>query len=105
MNANKFLVNMAAAVLMGAAANTAWADLDAGAQTKVQGAMAKKWSASKDSKGGNPAEKNKVVNIGSKKNGGCSNVNIGSVVGKRKPGEQAPKEIVVTTKEVINICK
>lgn len=107
MNANKFLVNAAAIILMSVAANTAWADLSAAGQTKVHGAQAKKWSSSSGTADAynNPVDQKRVVNIGSKKNGGCSNVNIGSVVGKRKPGEKAPKEIVVTTKEVINICK
>lgn len=107
MNANKFLMNTAAIVLMSVTANTVWADLSAGSQNKVHGAQAKKWSNSSGSGDGynNPVDQKRVVNIGSKKNGGCSNVNIGSVVGKRKPGEKAPKEIIVTTKEVINICK
>ena len=107
MNANKFLLKVAAMVALCAAANSVWAELDASAQTKVSGAQAKNWSASKGSGDGynNPVDQKRVVNIGSKKNGGCSNVNIGSVVGKQKPGEKAPKNIVVTTKEVINICK
>lgn len=107
MNANKFLVNAAAIILMSVTLNTAWADLSAASQTKVHGAQAKKWSSSSGTADAynNPVDQKRVVNIGSKKNGGCSNVNIGSVVGKRKPGEKAPKEIVVTTKEVINICK
>lgn len=107
MNANKFLMNAAAIILMSVVASVAWADLGAGSQSKVHGAQAKKWSSSSGTGDGysNPVDQKRVVNIGSKKNGGCSNVNIGSVIGKRKPGEKAPKEIVVTTKEVINICK
>jgi hypothetical protein len=103
-NASKLLVNAAAIILMSVAANATWADLNASSQTKVHGAQAKKWSSSSGTNDAynNPVDQKKVVNIG---NGGCSNVNIGSVVGKRKPGEKAPKEIVVTTKEVINICK
>lgn len=98
---------MAAIVLMSAAASPVWAQLSAEAQTKVQGAQAKKWSASEGKDDGytKPVDQKRVVNIGDRKKGGCSDVNIGSVVGKRKPGEKAPKEIVVTTKEVINICK
>ena len=107
MNVNKFLMNTAAIALLSVAANTAWADLGAASQSKVNSAQAKKWSASSGTSDAynKPVDQKRVVNIGSKKNGGCSNVNIGSVVGKRKPGEKAPKEIVVTTKEVINICK
>lgn len=104
MNANKFLVSAAAVMLVSAAANVAWAvdNLEASGQTKVNKALAKKWSTSSGSGDGynNPVDQKRVVNIGSKKSG-CSNVNIGTV----KPGQKAPKEIVVTTKEVINICK
>ena len=107
MHANKFLMNMAAVVLMSVAVNTAWAQMSAGSQNKVNSALAKKWSDSKgtDDAYNKPVDQKKIVNIGKKKNGGCSDVNIGSVVGKRKPGEKAPKEIVVTAKDVINICK
>lgn len=107
MNANKFLMNTAVIALLSVMANTAWADLNATSQNKVNSAQAKKWSTSSGTGDAynNPVDQKRVVNIGSKKNGGCSNVNIGSVVGKRKPGEKVPKEIVVTTKEVINICK
>lgn len=73
--------------------------LNASSQTKVNNAKAKAWS-----KGGtaenDPALQKRVVNIGSKRAGTC-NVNVGTA----KPGEKAPKEIVVTTKEVINVCK
>jgi hypothetical protein len=41
------------------------------------------------------------VNIGSKRGGGCNDVNVGTA----KAGQKAPKDIVVTTKNVINICK
>ena len=71
------------------------------------GALAKKWSDSKGTNDAynNPVNAKKIVNIGDKKNGGCSDVNIGTVNTKRKAGEKAPKEIVVTAKDVINICK
>jgi hypothetical protein len=105
MKANKFLLSSAAFILMSAAANTAWAQLSAADSTKVNGALSKKWSESKGNNDKQPVNPKQIVNIGSKKNGGCSDVNIGSVVGKRKPGEKAPKEIVVTAKDVINICK
>jgi len=73
-------------------------NLNASSQTKVNNAMAKAWQ-----KGGNPndpALQKRVVNIGSKKAGTCD-VNVGTV----QPGQRAPKDIVVTTKEVINVCK
>lgn len=77
-------------------------NLDARSQTKVNNAMAKKWATS-DGKAANPAQQNKVVNIGDKRSGGC-NLNIGTVDPKTAKGRQ-PKDIVVTTKEVINVCK
>lgn len=77
-------------------------NLDARSQTKVNNAMAKKWATS-DGKAANPAQQNKVVNIGDKRTGGC-NLNIGTVDPKTPKGRQ-PKDIVVTTKEVINVCK
>ncbi|TXI73805.1 MAG: hypothetical protein E6Q43_05100 [Dokdonella sp.] len=73
-------------------------NLNAPSQTKVNNAIAKAWQ-----KGGNandPALQKRVVNIGSKKAGTCD-VNVGTV----QPGQKAPKDIVVTTKEVINVCK
>jgi len=75
--------------------------LDASSQTKVNNAKAKAWSMSDGKKDGYQQQNSKtLVNIGSKKAGTCG-VNVGTV----KPGEKAPKEIVVTTKNVINICK
>ena len=75
--------------------------LGASSQTKVNKAKAKGWSTSDGKKSGYDQQNEKtLVNIGSKKAGTCG-VNVGTV----KPGEKAPKEIIVTTKEVINICK
>lgn len=75
--------------------------LGASSQTKVNNAKAKGWSAQDTKKDGYTQRNEKtLVNIGSKRAGNCS-VNVGTA----KPGEKAPKEIVVTTKEVINICK
>lgn len=75
--------------------------LDAHGQSKVSGAVAKKWSQSDSSKSGYQVQQgNTVTNIGSKKNGNCG-VNVGTV----QPGQKVPKEVVVTTKEVINVCK
>jgi hypothetical protein len=76
-------------------------NLNASSQSKVSNAMAKKWSAQDTSKDGYQAQQDKTfVNIGNKRAGNC-NVNIGTV----QKGQKAPKEIVVTTKEVINVCK
>ena len=76
-------------------------NLDAHGQTKVNNAMAKKWATSTG--GANPAQQNTVVNVGSKRGGGC-NLNVGAV-DPNTPKGQRPKDIVVTTKEVINVCK
>ncbi|QDX82197.1 hypothetical protein B9N43_13645 [Denitratisoma sp. DHT3] len=101
MNANKFATGITLSLTLCAVATAAWATqgLDSRSQTKVNNAMAKAWQ-----KGGNsqndPALQKQVVNIGSRRNNTC-NVNVGTA----KPGEKAPKEIVVTTKEVINVCK
>ena len=101
MNASESrLVRYLVVVVFCATSGTAFAvqNLNAASQTKVNNAMAKAWQ-----KGGNandPALQKQVVNIGSKRNNTC-NVNLGTV----KPGQKAPKDIVVTTKEVINVCK
>ncbi|WP_300454776.1 hypothetical protein [Accumulibacter sp.] len=101
MNANKLsLAQYLVAVALCASTGAAFAvqNLNAASQTKVNNAMAKAWQ-----KGGNPndpALQKRVVNIGSKRAGTCD-VNVGTV----QPGQRAPKDIVVTTKEVINVCK
>ena len=75
--------------------------LGASGNSKVNNAMAKKWSTSDTSGDGYKAQQDKrVVNIGNRRSNDC-NVNVGTV----QPGQKAPKEIVVTTKEVINVCK
>lgn len=102
MNANRLMVArclVVAVFSVSSGASFAVQDLNAASQTKVNNAMAKAWQ-----KGGNPENdpnlKKQVVNIGSKKAGTC-NVNLGTA----QPGQKAPKDIVVTTKEVINVCK
>lgn len=75
--------------------------LDSSAQSKVNNAKAKSWGKADTSKDGYQKQGDKrVVNIGSKRAGTCT-VNVGTA----QPGQKAPKEIVVTTKEVINVCK
>ena len=103
MNANKFLAQSSLGLVLILAGNTAFAvsNLDAHGQSKVSNAMAKKWSQSDTDKNGYQAQQDKsVVNIGSKRGGDCV-VNVGTV----QKGQKAPKDIVVTTKEVINVCK
>lgn len=100
MNANNTFFRTGLAVVIGLAATLAVAEpgLDAHSQNLVNGAKAKSWSTQ-----GNVNDQRfqkSVVNIGSKRAGTCD-VNVGTV----KPGQKAPKEIVVATKEVINVCK
>lgn len=107
MNVNKFLgfVVTAAAALLSSLPVHAVDGLDARGQTKVNNAMAKKWSQQGQPQPVqpiNPAQDRKVVNIGSRREGTCS-VNVGTAQAG-KDG-RAPKDIVVTTKEVINVCK
>lgn len=100
MNVNKNLGVLCGLVLFGGITLNALAEqgLGASSQTKVNNAKSKAWS---QSNGKNPMDGDKtVVNFGKKKEGNCA-VNVGTA----KPGEKAPKEIVVTTKNVINVCK
>ncbi len=99
MNANKWIVIMAALAVSASA--MAVQGLDASGNSKVNNSLAKKWSTSNTSTDGYKAQQNnRVVNVGSRRSNDC-NVNVGTV----QPGQKAPKEIVVTTKEVINVCK
>mgnify|MGYP001592702193 CR=1 FL=1 len=103
MNANKFWLGMAISVSASLFAGSALAvqGVDASGNSKINNAMAKKWKDSNVKDGYNDTvNQQRVVNFGSKKGGDCS-VNVGTV----QPGQKAPKEIVVTTKEVINVCK
>lgn len=104
MSANKFFTVAAFVVAICFSISTAQAvqGLDASGQTKVNNAMAKRWS--EQSKGEKtPTDEKKVLNVGSKRNGTC-NVNIGTTAADKR-GARQPKEVVVTTKEVINVCK
>lgn len=106
MNANNSLSRarlglLAACLLMPPALAGAEQGLDSSSQSKVSNAKAKAWGKTDTSKDGYQKQGDKrVVNIGSKRAGNCT-VNVGTA----QPGQKAPKEIVVTTKEVINICK
>jgi len=100
MNANKTISKCLLVVAMASSSCIVLA-IDARSQSKVSNAMAKKWSSEDTGKDGYQVQQDQsVVNIGSKKGGNC-NVNIGTA----QKGEKAPKEIIVTTKEVINVCK
>lgn len=97
MSANRrFLL---AGIFLGLTVSVASAEpLDASSNTKINNAKAKAWT---DGSIKNKEYQKDVVNLGSKRGGGCSDVNVGTV----KAGEKAPKNIVVTTKNVINVCK
>ena len=101
-NASRLIVRSGVffALCLSASFVMAESGLSAASQTKVNNAKAKAWTRS-DDKTKDPALEKRVVKIGSKRDGTCGNVNIGTV----QPGMKAPKEIVVTTKDVINICK
>lgn len=97
MIANKFLCGCGAAVLaMAVGIAHAEPGLNASSQTKVNTAKSKMWTNSENK---NPLG-DRSVTVGSKAGGTCG-VNVGTA----KPGEKAPKNIVVTTKDVINICR
>ena len=103
MNATKSLAISLCGIALASWVNmaTAAGNLNASSQSKVSNAMAKKWASQDTSKDGYQAQQDKsFVNIGSRRAGNC-NVNIGTV----QKGQKAPKEIIVTTKEVINVCK
>lgn len=102
MNANKCR-QFVAGVCIGVISTGAMAvqGLDASGNSKVNNSLAKKWSNTDTSRDGYKAQQDKrVVNVGSRRSNDC-NVNVGTV----QSGQKAPKEIVVTTKEVINVCK
>ena len=104
MNANKKFLVMIIAFLGSAVSLQAQAvqGLDASGQTKVNNAMAKRWS--EQAKGEKtPTDEKRVVNVGSKRQGTC-NVNVGTTQSDSRYGRK-PKDVVVTTKEVINVCK
>jgi hypothetical protein len=66
-------------------------------QMKVNKAMAKGYLQS----GAGGMQQNQTqVNFGSKRQGTC-NMNVGT----QNPGDKNAKEVIVTSKEIINICK
>ena len=100
MNANRRFLSIGVGLFLGLAFSVASAEqgVDASSQTKINNAKAKAWT---DGSIKDDRFKKDVVNIGSKRGGGCNDVNVGTA----KAGQKAPKDIVVTTKNVINICK
>ena len=101
MSASKRISGLLFALLILPFSVQAVQGLGASGQTKVNNAMAKRWS--EQQKGQNtPTQEKRVVNVGSRRNGDC-NVNVGTV--QAGQGGRQPKDIVVTTKEVINVCR
>jgi hypothetical protein len=74
--------------------------LNTSGQTKVNKALARGYQQSGDTDGYSRMQQQSQVNIGSKKAGTC-NMNIGST----QPGQKNSKEVIVTSKEIINVCK
>lgn len=108
MNANKLVSGLLVGVAVTLLPFSAFAVQGLGAQgnAKVNNAMANRWSqqGQAEAKQKTPTDEKRVVNVGSKKQGTC-NVNVGTAQQPTRPGQRAPKDIVVTTKEVINVCK
>ena len=102
MSASKRISGLLFALLILPFSVQAVQGLGASGQTKVNNAMAKRWS--EQAKGEKtPTDEKRVVNVGSKRQGTC-NVNVGTTQSDSRYGRQ-PKDVVVTTKEVINVCK
>ena len=69
-------------------------------QSKVNKALARGYMQSGNTDGYSRMQQQTQVNIGSKKAGTC-NMNVGST----NPGDKNSKEVIVTSKEIINVCK
>jgi hypothetical protein len=112
MNANKhgmFVVASVALATFALSGVVSAAPLDAHSTTKINNAKAQAWSYQAQGKKNPEADKplalqKQIVNMGSRKDNTC-NMNVGTVQGKPKAGQRAPKEIIVTAKDVINVCK
>jgi hypothetical protein len=99
----KFVWISVTAIALSFAGTTALSQINQGShlnssgQSKVNKALAKGWAAND---GSSSKESRTVVNVGSRKEGNCA-VNLGTT----QKGQKAPKEVVVTAKEIINVCK
>lgn len=74
--------------------------LNTSGQSKVHSAMARGYQKSGDTDGYSKIQKQSQVNIGSKKAGTC-NMNVGST----EAGQKNSKDVIVTSKNIINVCK
>ena len=109
MNASKALLIMSVGISIGLAPAVTFAvqGLDARGNQKVNNALAKRWSEQAKGEAAGNQDRSSVVNIGSKNQGTCS-VNVGTSQQSNDRGarnSRQPKDIVVATKEVINVCK
>lgn len=96
--ATRFGLLLAAAVPLAAMADLNRGEhLNTGGQSKVNKAMAKGYA---QSGAGGMQQNQSQVNIGSKRAGTC-NMNVGAT----NPGDKNSKEVIVTSKEIINVCK
>ena len=102
VNNNQISILLLVAALASPFSAYAVQGLDASGQTKVNKALAERWVRQGETPKKTLAEERRVTNIGSKRDGTC-NVNVGTA----QPNSRgtAPKNIVVTTKEVVNVCK
>lgn len=94
---------IAAIYLTAAASPVALADINQGShlnssgQSKVNRAIARGYQQS----GAEAMQKDRTqVNIGSKRAGDCV-MNVGAT----PAGQKAPKEVIITSKEIINVCR
>lgn len=71
--------------------------LNSSSQSKVNKTLAKGYATNDKAA---KMDNRTIVNVGSRKSGDCT-VNVGTVA----KGEKAPREVVVTAKEIINVCK
>ena len=105
MNANRLLTTLVVASAMSFTTVSAFAvqGLDAHGNQKVNGAMAKRWSMQEKGQK-TPTDEKQIVNVGSKKQGTC-NLNVGTTpANDKRPGRKS-NDVVVATKDVINVCK
>jgi len=110
MSVTKFAVRASLIVISSVAlSGMALAELNQGThlnprgQSKVNNALAKGYMQSGGNDGAQRMESQRQVNIGSKRAGTC-NMNVAA---DSSPGGSRgqKKEVIVTTKEIINVCK
>ena len=105
MNANKLLTTLVIASAMALTTTGAFAvqNLDAHGNQKVNSAMAKRWSQQEKGQK-TPTDEKQIVNVGSRKQGTC-NLNVGTQPANDNRYGRKSNDVVVATKDVINVCK